>query len=241
MNCPYCGAPLSNESSRCANCGYNIDEQPVQIGVPGAHLPARATTSDQAPVRQGHGLRTVAVVLCILLAAGLATCGFAVGSYLNAVHQPHPVTFMVNISNYDQDSSRIPVRITGTDMDGNKIDQTIFLAHSGVDVELPKGRYQAEVLGSPISSTGIIYHIPTTIINFTLGEDLSPKESYTLPARMAFEFYPIDPSNMTDEQIQDALAWARKDEASGVDVGKLEAAAKSLQQSANNLEGQKPA
>ena len=162
----------------------------------------------------------------------LVTFGIAFGSHAAAVRQPHPVTFMVSITDYDEGSSRIPVRITGTTIDGDEVDQTIFLAHSGQDVELPNGRYHAEALGSPITSAGIIYRVPATVVSFTLGEDLSPGETYALPMRTAFEFVPIDPNGMTDQQIQDALAWARKDEASGVDVGKLEAAAMRRQQSA---------
>lgn len=232
MNCPYCGTPLTHESTHCPNCGYEANQQPVQLGIPGVDHRKGQATWTEPPQRRGLGIKAVLVLFGVLLIGTLATFCIAIGSYVSPVRQPHPVTFMVNISDYDDESSRIPVRITGTTIDGDQIDQTIYLAHSGEDVELPKGRYRAEVLGSPISSAGIIYRIPATVVSFTLGEDLSAGEPYALPMRAAFEFVAIDPNGMTDEQIQDALRWARKDEASGVDVGKLEAAAKDRLQSA---------
>jgi len=178
----------------------------------------------------------VAIVVCSLLlvfaAMGAVTvcAGIVSGIHTRTAQSTHPVTFMVSIRDYDEDSSRIPVRITGTDINGESVDRTIFLAHSGVDVELLKGRYHAEVLGSPISSKGMIYAVPSTTIDFTLGEDLDPHEGYKMPSSLTLVFVPIDAQNMTDEQINDALTWARKDEESGVDVGKLEAAAKERQQ-----------
>ena len=53
-----------------------------------------------------------------------------------------------------------------------------------------------------------------------------------LPNSKVLEFEAIQPEDMTDEKVQDALSWARKDEESGVDVGKLEEAMKKRRESA---------
>jgi hypothetical protein len=116
------------------------------------------------------------------------------------------------------------VHVTGTDIDGNAVDQTIFLAYSGVDVELTKGTYHAEVVGSPITSAGVIYEIPSKGIDFTLDDDLAEGEEFRQPVRNTFVLTPIAPDKTTDEAVKDAIAWARKDEQSNADVGKLEAA-----------------
>jgi hypothetical protein len=171
------------------------------------------------------------MLLLVSLGIGLLFVSFMGNFSTHVTQSTHPVTFVVNISNYDKGSSRIPMHITGTDINGDTVDETIFLAHSGVDVELLKGRYHAEVVGSPISSTGVIYEIPTSTINFTLGDDLDPGEGYRMPNSLALVFTPIDAQNMTDQKIEDALSWARKDEEAGLDIGKLEAAAKARQQS----------
>lgn len=137
----------------------------------------------------------------------------------------HPVTFLVSISNYNTSSSRIPVHITGTDDTGASVDKTIYLAYSGVDVELRKGTYHAEVAGSPISSDGTLYEIPDPI-DFEVGSELEDGEPYKLPASTTLAFVPLDPHTLTDEQVEDALNWARRDEESTVDVDALEAAIK---------------
>ncbi|MBO7673990.1 MAG: zinc ribbon domain-containing protein [Atopobiaceae bacterium] len=273
MNCPNCGAPIPPTASFCPNCGCDLRQQPVSVGIPGRQAapvgndssgrpadprgtaPRRpqgfeeATTAggphrdDRQSDQGGHqrsklsgGAKTAIVVAVLMLV--LVSLGFVllftslVGNVsLRATQSTHPVTFVVSILDYDDESSRIPVHITGTDIHGDEVDRTIFLAHSGVDVELLKGRYHAEVLGSPISSSGMIYEVPTTTIDFTLGDDLEPGEGYRMPSSLSFVFRSIDAQNMTDDKIADALSWARKDEEAGLDVGKLEAAAKARQQS----------
>jgi hypothetical protein len=170
------------------------------------------------------------MLLLVSLGIGILFVSFMGNFGTRVTQSTHPVTFVVSIPDYDKESSRIPVHLTGMDINGDAVDRTIYLAHSGVDVELLKGRYHAEVVGSPISSTGMIYEIPTSTINFTLGEDLDPDEGYSMPSSLALVFTPIDDQNMTDQKIEDALSWARKDEEAGLDIGKLEAAAKSRQQ-----------
>lgn len=179
-----------------------------------------------------------AVVLTLLIAIATVSCSVlslarnvshdtSWSNPFSFVHTTHPVTFKIMISGeYDQNSSRIPLRITGTDWEGNNVDKTIFLAHSGVDTELPEGTYKAEVLGSPIASNGTIYAIPNRTIEFEISESLGANEEYTLDNRQMFAFAALAPEEMTDELVNDALQWARKDEDSGVDVGKLEEALK---------------
>lgn len=193
-----------------------------------------------------------AVVLTLLVAIATVSCSVlsltrnashdtSWSNPFNFIHTDHPVTFMIMISSeYDEDSSRIPLRITGTDWEGNDVDKTIYLAHSGVDTELPEGSYKAEVLGSPIASDGTIYAIPNRTVEFEISEDLGPNEEYTLGNRQVFAFAALAPEEMTDELVNDALRWARKDEESGADVGKLEDAIKQRRATAATPKDEEP-
>ena len=170
------------------------------------------------------GVIAAITVLLAVTVVGVVACSTIMAGH--GVFEPstHGVIFRINISGgYDTSSSRIPMQITGTDINGNDVDKTVFLAYSGVDVELPEGTYEAKVVGSPISSTGTIYKIPSFVAHFELS-GLEPDETYELPNSQAFSFAAIDPKDLTDEQVEDAIAWARKDEQSGADVGKLEKA-----------------
>lgn len=235
MICPRCGTPLASDAHFCTECGLRQDLVPETPYVPGTqYAPGRGPEAGQGARRGSHaGLFVALAVVAALVLGAVVSCGILLGMRGTFLHQTHPVTFSVNfLVDYDSSGSRIPVRITGTDVDGAAVDQTIFLAYSGVDVELLPGSYHAEVVGSPITAQGIIFQIPKETVDFTLGSDLGPGEGYTVPSNLAFTFMPIVPTDVTDEQVKDALDWARKDEASGADVGKLEAAIKKLRETA---------
>ncbi len=246
MNCPYCGAPLPNTAKFCTNCGAQLQTQapaPTEPQVPGQtptpttpHVPGQTPPDPTqptagAPNKKNKHVAIVAAVaaaltLLIIAAISVTTCAYMGSAASKANRQTHPVTFVVSIDGYDTGSSRIPVHITGTDVDGNDVDKTIFMAFSGADTELVEGTYHAEVVGSPITPEGVIFSIPTTTLDFTLGSDLEPGETFVFPNNSVFVFEPLAPEQMTDEAMQNALDWARKDEQSGVDVDKLEKAMK---------------
>ena len=94
------------------------------------------------------------MLLLVSLGIGLLFVSFMGNFGTRVTQSTHPVTFVVSIPDYDKESSRIPVHLTGMDINGDAVDRTIYLAHSGVDVELLKGRYHAEVVGSPIARPG---------------------------------------------------------------------------------------
>ena len=243
MQCPYCGTNNPPKAKFCPECGGQLNNEPeVETPyVPGTQpsdgqsrpTPPQMPAQSQANTTSAKRKRRPAVVVGIVAAftvllavtvVGVVACSTIMGGHVGFGSNTHGVIFRINISNgYDTSSSRIPVQITGTDIDGNNVDKTVFLAYSGVDVELPEGTYEAKVVGSPISSSGTIYKIPEFVAHFELS-GLDPDETYELPGSQAFSFIAIDPEDLTDEQVEDAIAWARKDEQSGADVGTLEKA-----------------
>ena len=243
MVCPQCGTNLPENARFCTQCGYKLhQEAPSQPqGTSYRQDEQQQTNTDTGNPKKSRAKLLgigIAVALVSLFVAGCVTLATFWGTITRAgSHEPHPVTFIVSIKGYDDDSSRIPVSITGTDVDGNRVDKTIFLARSGVDVELVAGSYHAKVLGSPIASDGTIYQYPTDGIDFTIDADLKAGEEYRLPNAKAFFFYPLSSDKMTKELVDDALKWARKDEQSGADVGKLEEAAMSRLNGATKDEG----
>lgn len=231
MFCPQCGKEIRDDARFCPECGSNIEEvlsqtrdasaMQSQPQVPGGPL-------DNVE-RRKHRRRAVLITICVIFAAVVAGVAFsAIGAsraYTES-RNPHPVTFIVDIDDYDDKSSRIPVQITGEDIDGNEVDKTIYLGYFGeVDVDLVKGTYHAKVVGSPITSKGKIYEVPDETLDFELSKDLAPEEEYITPASEAFKFVPVKADEVTDDEIEDAVNWARKDEFGTADVDALRDAA----------------
>ena len=114
--------------------------------------------------------------------------------------------------------------------------KTVFLAYEGVDTQLPPGSYEVSAIGSPIAKDGTIYSYPDKPYQFEVdpkdkgnnktgnGKTDNAKTTVTVASQNALTYTPISPEKMTDKAIEDALAWARKDEESRVDVGQLEKA-----------------
>lgn len=138
----------------------------------------------------------------------------------------HPVTFRAIIDDLGDASSRIPARITGTTTDGTEVDMELFLARDGTDCELASGSYHLKVLGSPIAEDGTLFEVALGEIDFEVPERLRRGEAYTVPATKTLFFNAIDAEKVTDEQIADAVAWARKDDDPKVDPDALERAAR---------------
>lgn len=252
--CPTCGARIAvrsaaqpdstSQASSDFQQGPSNQSQQAEPVVETPYIPGtQYGHTSQSPRRHSGvvvGIIIAVVALTLITAVVTASCvalSFgararttpSIGSLIKTTHD---VTFIVSgLDDTDENSSHIPLRITGTDIDGNKIDKTIFLPYSGVDTQLPEGTYEAQVLGSPISSNGTIYEYPTRSIQFKIS-GLAPNEGYMLPNSKVLKFEAIQPEGMTDEKVQDALSWARKDEESGVDVGKLEEAMKKRRESA---------
>lgn len=260
MQCPNCGTDLPDEAQFCFECGASLKElttsipttqvapeapkpMPDTIRRPAASPAPGSSLESQAPAKPAKKRLPTRAIVAIVIALVLVACGtgalvYALSSAAPTASQaatrtPHPVVTRVSIDGYEDGSSRIPIHVTGEDVDGNKVDKVVYLAFSGPDMELVAGTYHMEAVGSPIASDGTIYTLPTRSIDITLGDDLEEGETFEFPENLYFAYTVIEPEDMTQAQIDDAVEWARKDEQSGADVDKLAEAAKARMQQAS--------
>ena len=222
MRCPTCGTELPDTARFCKECGSRLNDTGVPTP-PTEHRPRSRA-------------RTVATVVAALVTVAVLAAAVFGASCQRIRTVPHPVTFMVSIDGLDSDASRIPVSITGTDVEGNKVERVMFLARSGVDTELAAGTYQVRVVGSPIASDGTIYQYDENPVSFTIEAGLAPGAEFALGSDQVLYFAPIAADEVTNRQISNAVAWAKRDDTLR-NADKLEQAAKARQRAAKETKG----
>ncbi len=111
------------------------------------------------------------------------------------------VTIPIAVPGLDEKGSRVSLRATGTDVDGNKFSEVQYVSHEGVGMTLPVGSYEVHVAESPISAQGIMYDLPLEGIKVSVyaGGNVSfePKDA-------TLELTPTHPESINDGKIEAA-------------------------------------
>lgn len=204
---------------------------PVQGTVP----PAAAGPGAPAavpPKKRMSGGKIAAIVVAAVAVAALA--GGGVWFYLDQQHQQqvaeqearrreqeaasalHDVYIDVSGEGWSTDAgaSRLPVRVSGTDLDDTAVDEVQYVDSSGEGVRLRQGSYELSVVASPIAADGAIYQVPDTSIPVEVSTD-DPNENIDATSEGSFVLTPIDAAEVTDEQIESAYELAAADDGEG--------------------------
>ena len=232
--CRECGAAAMDLTQVVAQMaeatGLGETQPKASYDFLGAGYVTPTTEPDQPKRKNGKLIALIAAlaVVALAVAAILAWQGGLFGNEPSSEPEPTPaeqpvetepaigktkVSFSVNAAYYDEPGSRLPIQITGTTVEGKAVSQTIYVTVSSTSVvetlELEDGTYTYEATGSPISANGVIYDFSEVQGGFTLnaGED----NVDVLPAIEA-ELAPINPLEVTDEEIEAAIESAAGDE-----------------------------
>ena len=117
------------------------------------------------------------------------------------------VTLPLYVPDLDVRGSRVPVRIDGTLEDGTAFGQDTFVSNDGKGLRLAPGSYEAYVMGSPISASGVMYIYPSEHIRVVVSSDLNV--SYDPVTFMTFGV--LGALDVSDEQIEEARAFIVND------------------------------
>lgn len=193
--------------------------------VPSAHE-AEARHRKMSPKRRNLMVAGAVVVALVAGGAGYAAWnGYRQEQAAIAAANAHTmmsVQIGVHAAGLDcSTGSKIPVQVSGQDVDGSSVSETLYVDEHGRGIKLLPGDYTLSIAASPIASDGTVYAVPTTKAQVTIksdGQDLSSQAAFKLKVPSA--------DTVTDDQIDAAAKYAEEGGASSA------ATAKVLQQAA---------
>lgn len=193
-------------------------------GSTAANAPATSAPTPEKPKRKSH--RTVIIAGAI---AAALVCSGGVGGVIwwqgeqariaeeariaaeeqaayEAAHQKYPIQLTIQCEGLDTATgTMIPLHVTGTDFEGNEVDELFFTDQNSTDVELMQGDYVFEVPASPIAADGTIYDVAAPTASGLGG---AVHEDGTFETQNVLILEPIDAVDVTDEQIEAAYDMA---------------------------------
>lgn len=200
MICKTCGSTLPDDAVVCDVCGVKVAKK-KQPGVASQRL-------KMVGIGAGVGLVLVGAFAIPMLANGASPAASQQGSNVatDLVTQKELVV-PVQASGLDASGSRIALHVKGLTSGGKSIEQDGYVNYEGKGLTLEQGMYEMTVIGSPISSSGVIYNLPTTSVSVEVSAEGG--SSYTTGSSLTLT--PVDAASVTDEQIEAARQWALND------------------------------
>ena len=194
-----------------------------QLDTPIAPLPVAHTHATQNDQRERRMSRVLVVVLACALGVAVVGAGLWYAGTIRAqaereayeqAHRVYDVTVPLDAPGYTERATRIPLHVTGTDLDGNAVDHTAYVSGSGAGLSLVQGDYTVRADVSPILADGSLYALPSTEVTISIWADDSGNASPKVTGSLAYAV--ADMSTVTDEQIEAARdAAAADDESAG--------------------------
>ena len=98
-------------------------------------------------------------------------------------HKTYPLQVTFVVPEYDEaNSSPVPVLVKGTDFEGGTVEEYHPMSASSNSMELMRGDYQIQVVGSPVNGEGRIYSYPTEPLEFKIDESGAHAAGGSAPA-----------------------------------------------------------
>ena len=199
MNCLNCGSMLPDDAVKCDVCGLKVPRKGAGVAVQRLKM---------VGIGAGIGLVIVGAfaVPAFMRSASAASAGQ--GSRVASDLVTHnEIVVPVQASGLDASGSRIAVHVKGLTSGGTSVEKDGYVDNEGKGLSLEQGMYEVTAVGSPISSSGVMYNLPTTGVSVEVTAEGG--SSYTMSASLALTS--ADAASVTDEQIEAARQWILND------------------------------
>ncbi|MEI3376544.1 MAG: zinc ribbon domain-containing protein [Coriobacteriales bacterium] len=219
MYCGKCGSELDDDAAFCPECGAKtartdttaVEATPASVPAqPNTTAPA-ANAGDPKKKRTGLIIAIAAAVVVVIAIVGIAIW-FVNDQNMQAKRTPHPVSFTIQAQSYDDQCTKIPVSIKGSDFEGKQVDDVAFIDASGSGIELVKGEYELSFPASPLTPDGVLYTTPPGSWHVSLGEELEEGADAGQVSQEPIVFNKSTALDETDEMIKAAYEYAVMDE-----------------------------
>ena len=156
MYCPSCGSELPESALFCNKCGTPLPRASTDTE-PQAQLPIQEQAQPspepqpKAPKRKGLIVGIVAAVAAVAIAAVVVLVVLP-----NLGPKTAAVTFSVQNEGFQNASSPIPVRIEGTDAEGNAVSGLFGVDPATMTLNLPEGSFAIAPAGNIVNPDGSI-------------------------------------------------------------------------------------
>ncbi len=125
-----------------------------------------------------------------------------------AVTNKVQVVLPVAAEGLNENGSRIPVHVSGTDANKASVDVNAFVDGAGAGLELLPGTYEARIVASPISEEGVLYEVPDGVLTVTVNAD---GKVSVAPEGVNLTLTALAAGDVTDETLEIARTWIEKD------------------------------
>ena len=122
-------------------------------------------------------------------------------------HAARPIKFIVSATGYDSLATRIPLVVTGVDLDGNEVKTEGFINSEGEGLSLSPGEYTVSIPASPILSTGLMYQLPNTTYSFRVPQNSKD----VINVDQAIVLIPLTMADINEDMVNNAYNWGMKD------------------------------
>ena len=199
MKCLNCGSELPDGAAKCDVCGLKLRKKSSGAAVERLKM---------VGIGAGVGLVIVGAFAVPAFVGSASAQSTAQDSRVASdLVTQNELVVPAKALGLDASGSRIAVHVKGLTSGGTSVEQDGFVNQEGKGLALEQGMYEVTVVGSPISSSGVIYTLPTASVSVEVTA--GGGSSYTSTASL--DLTPVDAASVTDEQIESARQWALKD------------------------------
>lgn len=203
MFCGTCGMELHEGARFCASCGSPVDAWQEQ-----AQVQPQQPQGNGQPYASSRTNIVASALLGVLLGIAIMVVSvFALRSWSQSSQVA--VVVPIEVPGLDEEGTRIPVKAVPADSEDDSEVVYGFVGSDGSGLSLRRGTWDVTAIGSPISSEGVIYDVPTTVVHIVL-DDEAIESGKTEETTSPLTFEPIDVTALTDEQMDELVSSAEE-------------------------------
>ncbi len=214
---PISGAPAYTPEPSLAGMG-----SPAPSPAPGWSdsvdvSPAAPAAAPPQRQRRGPVLLIVLLIIALVGVGGyfLTTqAGFTLPFMQPGAKKRYVIKATVDIPGLDENGSRVPVHVVGTETDGESLNEHAYIDYEGYGLILPSGTYDVTLDSSPIAADGTLYNTADITLNIEVPEPENPNDDveYVVDETAAIKLEPLSEDQWTQELLDGVAEWQNKDE-----------------------------